>query len=172
MGPVSGHDGVDVDLDLANLTVANALQRLHGETRLVPPKSGRTRTLAVPASVVEALRGHRVRQLQERLVAGSRWVESGLVFATREGKPLGERNVRRDYKKLLQKAGLPSRRFHDLRHAAASLLLAQGVHPRVVMEILGHSQISLTMNTYSHVVPELQRDAAEKLDALLADEQG
>lgn len=66
---------------------------------------------------------------------------------------------------------MPPRRFHDLRHAAASLLLAQGVHPRVVMEILGHSQISLTMNTDSLAVPQLQRDAAEKLDLRLAGKQ-
>ena len=70
----------------------------------------------------------------------------------------------------LARAGLPSKRFHDLRHTCASLLLAQGVHPRVVMETLGHSQIGLTMNTYSHVVPELQRDAAVKMDAVLARE--
>jgi integrase len=69
--------------------------------------------------------------------------------------------------RLLARAGLPRRTFHELRHAAASLLLAQGVHPRVVMEILGHSSIGVTMNTYSHVIPQLQRDAADKLGALL-----
>lgn len=76
-------------------------------------------------------------------------------------------NVTRDFRRLLVKAGLPVRRFHDLRHTAASLLIAQGVHPRVVMETLGHSQISITMDTYAHVAPALQRDAAEKMDAIL-----
>jgi integrase len=72
---------------------------------------------------------------------------------------------------LLKKAGLPDIRFHDLRHTAASLLLVQGVQPRVVMETLGHSQISLTMNTYSHVMPVLQRETAEKMGAILLREK-
>lgn len=72
---------------------------------------------------------------------------------------------------MLKKAGLPDIRFHDLRHTAASLLLVQGVQPRVVMETLGHSQISLTMNTYSHVMPVLQREAAEKMGAILLREE-
>jgi integrase len=77
--------------------------------------------------------------------------------------------VTRRFQKILEDAGLPKQRFHDLRHAAASLLLAQGVNPRVVMEILGHSQISLTMNTYSHVIPSLQSDAAKLMDAMLGE---
>jgi len=76
--------------------------------------------------------------------------------------------VSKQFRTALAKAGLPHKRFHDLRHTAASLLLAQGVHPRVVMETLGHSQISVTMNKYSHVLPVLQRDAANKMDAILA----
>ena len=75
--------------------------------------------------------------------------------------------VTRRFQALLAAAGLPRMRFHDLRHGAASLLLAQGVHPRVVMEMLGHSTITLTMNTYSHVIPDLQREAATKLEAVL-----
>ncbi len=84
------------------------------------------------------------------------------------GTPLEGSSVTHRFQKLLRRADLPHLRFHDLRHACASLLLAQGVHPRVVMEILGHSQISLTMNTYSHVIPALQRDAAERMGAILA----
>ena len=74
----------------------------------------------------------------------------------------------RRFQRLLKSAGLRHQRFHDLRHACASLLLAQGVAPRVVMEVLGHSQISLTMNTYSHVMPELRREASDRMDAVLA----
>jgi integrase len=80
-------------------------------------------------------------------------------------------NVTHRFHKLLKRAGLPAMRFHDLRHVSASLLLVQGVHPRVVMETLGHSQISLTMNTYSHVLPALQGDAAEKMEAILGFDQ-
>jgi integrase len=96
------------------------------------------------------------------------WCTSRLVFPSQVGTPLSARNLVRHFKLVLPKAGLPETiRFHDLRHSCATLLIAQGVHPRVVMEILGHSQISVTMNTYGHVLPETQRDAAAKLDALL-----
>ena len=101
------------------------------------------------------------------MVAGSRWVESGLVFTTRRGKPLDASNVTKAFHELLARAGLPRIRIHDLRHTAATLLLAQGVSPRVIMEVLGHSQISLTMDTYSHVLPALQREAAEQMDKAL-----
>jgi integrase len=90
-----------------------------------------------------------------------------LVFTTPLGTPVDPRNASRDYRALLQAAKLPAIRFHDLRHTAATLLLAQGVDPRTIMETLGHSQISLTLNTYSHVLPALQARAAEKIDAIL-----
>jgi integrase len=89
------------------------------------------------------------------------------VFSTRTGTPLEARNVVRAWKAILDKAGLPTTvRFHDLRHSAATLLIAQGVHPRTVMEILGHSQIATTMNTYGHVLPDTMRDAAARMDSL------
>jgi integrase len=116
---------------------------------------------------VATLRRHRSKQLKERLVAGADWKEHGLVFATSVETPLDSRNVTQRLQRLLEDAGLPRIRFHDLRHTAASLLLAQGIHPRVVMEILGHSQFRLTMDTYSHAIPTLERDAAEKMDAIL-----
>lgn len=110
-----------------------------------------------------------IRQLRERLAAGERWQDNDFVFTTSIGTPMDGRNLGHHFKKMLKKAGLPSKRFHDLRHSCASLLLAQGVHPRVVMEILGHSQIGLTMNTYSHVIPALQRDAASLMNAVLVE---
>jgi len=85
-----------------------------------------------------------------------------------ERTPLEPRNAARLFQRMQRKAGLPYRRFYDLRHSCATLLLMQGVHPRVVMEILGHSQISLTMNTYSHVVPTLQKEAASRMDEVLS----
>ena len=158
----------DVDLDAGTLTVRNALQRLGPGWELVQPKTTRSRrTVALPGVVLAALRQHRTRQLEERLWAGSRWQEHGFVFTSTIGTPLDGSGVSRRFHTALETAGLPRQRFHDLRHACASLLLAQGVAPRVVMEILGHSQISLTMNTYSHVIPELERDAADRMDALL-----
>lgn len=158
----------DVDLDAGTLTVRKTMQRVYGKLELVDPKTTKShRTVALPDVAVAALQSHRVRQLEERLLAGSRWQESGLVFATAIGTPLDGRNVTRHFQKLLKDAGLPRQRFHDLRHTCASLLLSQGVHPRVVMETLGHSQFKLTMDTYSHVIPELQREAAGRIDEIL-----
>ena len=103
----------------------------------------------------------------ERLAAGDRWVDLDLIFPSARGTFADGPNVTHRFHRLLKNAGLPPMRFHDLRHACASLLLVQGVHPRVVMETLGHSQISLTMNTYSHVIPALQRDAADRMEVVL-----
>ena len=136
---------------------------------IVEPKSARSRrTIALPAVTVAALRRHRRQQLKARLAAGKNWRDTGLVFTTSIGTPIEPSNLAKAFKRLLTDADLPSIRLHDLRHTAATLLLTQGVSPRVVMETLGHSQISLTMNTYSHVLPELQREAAEKMNALLS----
>lgn len=92
-----------------------------------------------------------------------------LVFTRNDGQPLDGTVVTHQFHRLLDKAGLEQRRFHDLRHSCATLLLAQGVSPRVVMDVLGHSQIGLTMNTYSHVIPDLRRDAARRLEELLGE---
>ena len=106
---------------------------------------------------------------EERLLAGSGWEGDswGLVFATMRGKPLDPTHLVKGFKAHLQRAGLPNIRFHDLRHTAARLLVAQGVHSREVMEILGHSTITLTMNTYSHVMPQAKRVAIDALSGAL-----
>lgn len=136
--------------------------------RVTEPKSARSRrTVKMPSVVIVALKAHRVQQNKERLATGGEWVDSGLVFTTPRGTPLDPRNATREYRTILADADLPPARFHDLRHTAATLLLAQGVDPRTIMETLGHSQISLTLNTYSHVMPALQADAAAKIDAIL-----
>jgi integrase len=168
-GEALGLRWLDVDLDAGTLNVRVALQRIDGKVELVEPKTDRSRrAIALPAVAVEALRRHQVRQKQDRLVAGSRWKDAlGLVFTSTIGTPLDSGNVTHYLQRKLKDAGLPRQRFHDLRHCCASLLLAQGVHPRVVMELLGHSQIALTMNTYSHVMPALKSEAAGKMDAAL-----
>lgn len=136
--------------------------------RITEPKSARSRrTIRMPGVVVAALKAHRTRQRENRLAAGGAWEETGLVFTSPIGTALDPRNMTRAFKALLAKAELPAIRFHDLRHTAATLLLVQGVDPRTIMETLGHSQISLTLNTYSHVLPALQVDAAAKMDAIL-----
>lgn len=158
----------DVDLDAGSLTVRRALSRVGGEVRFDEPKTARSRRMvAIPASVVGVLRTHRKQQAQDQLWAGSRWQEHGLLFTSSIGTPMTGGDVTKRFQALLKAADQPRLRFHDLRHGCASLLLAQGVHPRVVMEQLGHSTITLTMNVYSHVIPALQRDAAERMDAML-----
>jgi integrase len=121
----------------------------------------------MPAVVVHRLREHEKRQLTEKLWAGSKWHETGLIFSNRSGGPTQARRVIEQFHNALKEAGLRQVRFHDLRHSCATLLLVQGVSPRVVMEVLGHSEIAVTMNAYSHVVPELQREAAQRMQAIL-----
>lgn len=159
----------DVDLDAGVLHVRHALQRIDGRPQFVEPKSARSRrTIVLPNLVGDALRVHRVRQTEQRLAVGGEWEENGFVFTTAFGRPLNDSNVTHMFQRHLARAGLPRQRFHDLRHACASLLLAQGVSPRVVMELLGHSQITLTLNIYSHVMLGLQADAAARMHALLS----
>jgi integrase len=163
----------DVDLDGATLTVRRAPQRIDGELRLVEPKSARSRrTIALPPVTVAALRQLRVEQDRMREAGDDDWVDSGFVFTSTVGTPLDGDNVSHRFRKLLEEAGFPPWRFHDLRHACATFLLAQGASPRVVMEQLGHSQISVTMNTYAHVMPEGLRAAADAMEDLLADDSG
>lgn len=158
----------NIDWVTGTLQVQNALQRINGTLQLVVPKSERSRrTIPVPAKALESLLQHRARQEEERLQAGSTWQDLGLVFTTVLGGGLDGPSVTRTFQRLLKDAGLPSHRFHDLRHDCATLLLAQGIPMRVVMETLGHSQMSLTADTYSHVLPAMQRDAADRMNEIL-----
>jgi integrase len=144
------------------------LQRIDREFRFVPPKTERSRRrIALSNSAVKALLVQRRRQAAERLAAGPGWQDLGLVFTMSDGAPIERKTLYRDFKRILRTNGLPNIRFHDLRHSTVSLLLAQGVHPRIVMELLGHSQISLTMDTYSHVMPSMMRAAVDSIDEVL-----
>lgn len=157
-----------VDFDKGILTVKAALQRVGGELQLLETKTNRSRrVISLPQITIAALRSHRVRQVEERLKAGALWQEYGYVFTTKVGTPIEPRNINRSFEAAIRRAAVPRIRFHDMRHTCASLLLAQGVHPRVVMDVLGHSKISVTMDTYSHVTSTLQREAATSMDTIL-----
>lgn len=159
----------DIDLDSGTLTVKRSMQRLVGKGLVFDePKSraGR-RAIMLPNGLRDALRTHRAAQLEERLAAGSEWQENGLLFAQVNGRPIDPGSDWKSWKALLASAGVRDARLHDARHTAATLLLQQGVPARVAMQILGHSQISLTLGTYSHVVPELAQEAAERIDRVL-----
>ena len=145
------------------------MQRVDGKPTFVEPKTSLSRrTVTLPASAVAALRVQHDRQAFERVMAGERWQEWDSCSPRPSARRWSRRTSSRRLHKLLEDAGLPRQRFHDLRHCAASLLLAGGVAPRTIMGILGHSQISLTMNTYAHLSPALERDAARALDSILA----
>lgn len=157
----------DLDLDKGTLRVQKTLQRIDGKWELVEPKTTKSRrTLPLPAALITLLRAHRTRQLEERLQLGLSWQPWELVFCTRLGTPISPRNLVRDFKKLLRRADLPDIRFHDLRHSCASLLAAQGVPQRVTMEILGHTDIRLTQNVYTHVYDEAKAAAVAALEQL------
>jgi integrase len=158
-----------VDLDAGTLTVRRALQRQKGKGLvLVEPKSraGR-RTIKLPAPLRDALRTHRTRQAEQRMTVANAWEDRDFVFCQPNGRPIDARRDWLDWKALLKAADVRDARVHDARHTAATLLLQQGVPARVVMEVLGHSQISLTLGTYSHVVPELAEEAAQRMEDAL-----
>jgi len=135
----------------------------------MPPKSVKSRrTIDLPTACVAALRSHKERQEQERIIAGSRWIETDHVFTSRKGTPIDDRKILKEFNALVEAAKLPKQRFHDLRHACISLLGAMGVPLKVIAEIVGHSDVRLTQNVYQHVYRERERDPGNKIDGLLA----
>jgi integrase len=159
----------DIDLDRGTVIVTATLQRIDGIFQLLEPKTKRSRrTIRLPEIARAALVKHRALQDYEKRFAGDLWKEWGLVFTTLVGTPIDQSNLHRHFAALKIRAGIPPKfRFHDLRHTCASLLIAQGVHPRQIMEILGHSQIALTMNTYGHLFATMQEETAVKMNAIL-----
>ncbi|MFF1562952.1 tyrosine-type recombinase/integrase [Streptomyces sp. NPDC058293] len=167
-GEIVGLRWQDVDLEKRVIRVRKQRQRVGGEAYDDDPKGRRRKqALPLPAICVAPLRWQRLRQAAVRERAGAGWVESDYVFTTRTGRPIEPRNVYRSFTRVAASAGLRVIRLHDARHGTATLLTAAGVAPRVVMEILGHSQIAVTMNVYTHVVQDTQREAVSHMDRLL-----
>lgn len=125
------------------------------------------RTISLGSQTIWVLHQHYDRQCRARLEAGENWQEFGLIFTTSNGTPIHPRNLLKEFKVILKQAGLPPIRFHDLRHTCASLLLNANVSPIVVARRLGHSKPSTTMDIYGHLIPDMQTEAAEKLDRLI-----
>src|SRR5215218_2120573 len=170
MGEALGLRWSDVDLDAKNLRVSRQLQRMREGGGLVfsEPKNASRRTVDLPQRAVEVLISHRKRQAEVRLRAGAIWTDNGLVFTSRIGTPLDAQNiVNRYFKPLLKRAGLPARRWHDLRHTYATLLLARGTHPTYVQKSLGHASVLLTLDRYSHWMPSMGRNTAQGIDEAL-----
>ena len=158
----------DVDLERRHLQVKATLQRLGGTLvrEQMPKTKSSRRALPLPQLVVEALQTHRASQVQERLAAPV-WADDALVFTTSVGTPLEPRNVLRSFHALCDRADVRRVRIHDLRHAAASFMLLQGVDMRVVMGTLGHSRLATTSDLYTHLLEPVQRAAADRMDDLL-----
>jgi integrase len=161
----------DVDLDRGIVMVRHTLRR--GDRELAEPKTERSRrTLAMPSAVTAALRQHRRRQLEERLAAGPAWEDREFVFATPHGRPLDGVNVAHDYQEALARAGLPRQRFHDLRHAYATLLLEDGVELAIISRALGHSVLSTTADVYGAWTRDMAGRVAASMDGVLRRQTG
>ncbi|MCT9106105.1 site-specific integrase [Streptomyces mirabilis] len=166
-GEILGLQWRDVDLDRRTLTVRTTLNRGGKELYLDTTKNRRARVIPIPLMCVAPLRWQRLRQAARRDAIGADWHDSDHVFTTRSGRPIEPRNLYRSFLRIAASAGLPQVRLHDTRHGCASLLFAAGVAPRTVMEILGHSQIAVTMNVYTHVSDDTRREAMSNMDRLL-----
>jgi integrase len=158
----------DIDWEKGTLTIRASLQRAEGKLQMLEVKTDRSRRVVkLPKLALQALKSHRTRQLEDRLLAGARWTEHGLVFPTGIGTPYDPRRLNEDFERALKRGGLPRIRFHDLRHSAATLLLAQGVPVKMISELLGHSTTRMTLDVYAHVLETMKQEAADSMDAVL-----
>lgn len=170
IGEILGLTWGDIDLEKRSLRICQQQQRVGKELLTVAPKTERSaRTIQLTQMAVEALNRHRQTQIDElREGIDTGRVMTGRVFTNEKGDPVENGTVLRQFQRLVKDAGLPRMRLHDLRHSCATLLLTKGIHPRVVMELLGHSTIAMTMNVYSHVVPAIAREAADAMDSVFS----
>jgi integrase len=170
-GELLGLKWEDIALDRGLPQVRRTLSGTNGgEPVFSDPKTAKgRRSVKLTARAVEALKRHRERQLKEREEVAGLWQNHDLVFPTQVGTPMSRHNlVARSFKPLLKRAGLPEIRFHDLRHTCATLMLAVGANPKVAQEALGHANVTITLDTYSHLLPNMQDEVAEKVNELLS----
>jgi len=159
----------DLDWRRRSITVQRQLKRggKKGDYFSTPKTRAGRRSILLGNRTFEKLREHYNRQLVERRKMGDRWQENNLIFPSSVGTPLDQYNLYHNFKGLLQRAGLPDIRFHDLRHTAASLMLNHGIPVIIVSRRLGHSKVSITLDTYGHLIQEMQNEAAELIDELM-----
>ena len=169
---------IDIDFERCTATVQRALiwNRKGGGFKFAEPKTAKSRrTVPFPKSLMPKLKEHKRQQTEHRFKLGSAYENHNLVFANEAGRPLNARNLyQRNFQSVIKKAGLEKERFvlYSLRHSCATLLLAAGENPKVVAERLGHSSVKMTLDTYSHVLPDMQQSATDKLETMLYRKNG
>jgi integrase len=167
-GEVLGLRWEDVDWDRGTLRVAQSVLPYKGIGYIQEPKSpGAWRTVPVDPVIMTALREHKGRQNERRLALGSAWRDHDLVFAAANGNPINPDNLRRDYNRLVKRAGVPRIRIHDQRHTHVTLALQAGAPMGAISKRVGHSRTSVTMDLYAHVTQDMQREAANTINAML-----
>ena len=169
-GELLGLQWQDIDWEQSRLAVQRSVSHPHaGGWMFVEPKSKTSRrSVPIHPAILLSLKRHKARQNEQRLSAGSHWEDHDLIFASAVGTPLNPTNlIRKSFRPLLEKAGLRRVRFHDLRHSTATLLFAGREHPKNVQQLLGHSQITTTMDTYSHAVPGMDEEMVGRLGRVL-----
>ena len=159
----------DVDLTVGPASISQTVIMVHHDIQIGAPKTARgRRTVALDPGTITVLREHRQRQIAERLLMGAGFTDHGLVFCRPDGGPLHPERFSRTFSRESAHAGLPAIRLHDLRHTWATLALSAGEHPKVVQERLGHANVSITLDVYSHVSEGLHGDAASRLTLIFA----
>lgn len=172
-GELLGLRWTDVDFDGRRLSINRSLVTVNYELRIEEPKTARSRrSVAIDDGTLLRLRDHRRSQIEDRLAAGVRFDESGFLFTTPDGSPIHPDHLTKSFRRLVGETGLPPIRLHDLRHTCASLALQAGIHPKVVADRLGHSSIATTLDTYSHVMPDLGGQAADLLAEIIRGQAG
>jgi integrase len=158
----------DIDSDRAEMSIVQTVVLVNGAATVSTPKTTRSvRSVSLDAGTVEVLRKHRLSAIQHGLATGRTFDSDALIFVDNNGVPVKPDRVTRTFARLSEEAGLPHIRLHDLRHTWATLALRNGTHPKIVQERLGHANISTTLNTYSHVTPGMQAEAAEEIASLI-----
>ena len=158
----------DTDLEKGLVAVRRSLEQTRDGLRFKQPKTGKgMRSVALPGIAIQVLRRHRTEQAQERLKLGPAYEDNDLICPRPDGSPWPPDSLSTAFASLIRRSDLPRIRFHDLRHSHATQLLRHGIHPKVVSERLGHSKVGITLDTYSHVLPGMQEEAASKVDAAL-----
>jgi integrase len=172
LGEIAALRWCHVDLDRCLIAVVEAVEQTHSGVRVKPPKSGRGRSVTLPALAVTKLRAWRTRQAEEFLRLGIRPNDDTRVVTREDGLPVQPNSIYHSWVRFLADTGLPRIRFHDLRHSHATALLSSGVHPKVASERLGHARVGITLDVYSHVIGNMQDGAAAAIDAAFAEAKG